>query len=65
MFLEARSEAPNTVGDAWFDVAKVQRTLGDSDGAADAAGEALALYRRKGNRPASSQAEAFIESIAP
>jgi tetratricopeptide (TPR) repeat protein len=65
MFLEARSEAPNTVGDAWFDVAKVLWTLGEPDESAEAAGEALALYRQKGNRPASSLAKTFIEAIAP
>jgi hypothetical protein len=53
------------VGDAWFDVAKVLWTLGEPDEAAEAAGEALALYQRKGNRPASSLAKTFIEAIAP
>jgi tetratricopeptide (TPR) repeat protein len=65
MFLEARSEAPDTVGDAWFDVAQVLRMIGKQGEAAEPAREALALYERKGNRPASAIARAFIEELAP
>jgi hypothetical protein len=65
MFLEAGSEAPNSVGDAWFDVAKVLRMTGKREEAAQAAREALALYELKGNRPASAIARAFIEELAP
>jgi class 3 adenylate cyclase/tetratricopeptide (TPR) repeat protein len=64
MFLEAGSEAPNLVGDAWFDVAKVLRMAGKPDAAAEAAREALALYERKGNRPASATVRAFLGKIS-
>jgi hypothetical protein len=65
MFVQARSEAPNFVGDAWFDFARVLRMVGKPDGAVDAARQALALYERKGNRPASVTAMAFIDELAP
>ena len=61
LYLEARSEAPNFVGEAWMDLAKVLRMAGKSAGSAEAAREALALFERKGNRPASASTRAFIE----
>jgi tetratricopeptide (TPR) repeat protein len=64
MYVGAGSEAPNSVGDAWFDLARVLRMAGKPDEAVEAASRALALYRQKGNRPASALASAFIEERA-
>jgi tetratricopeptide (TPR) repeat protein len=50
IFREA--EAPNWQGDAWMELAEILR----------AAREALGLYERKGNEPASAAARAFLES---
>jgi tetratricopeptide (TPR) repeat protein len=62
--LYADAEAPNFQGDAWLDLAQVLRSAGKPDEAKQAAREALAYYERKGNRPASASARAFIDAIA-
>jgi hypothetical protein len=38
---------------------------GKADEARQSAGEALAFYGRKGNRPASGTAQAFIDGLHP
>ena len=50
--LLAEAESPNFQGDAWMDLAQVLRMAGKPEAAGHAAGEALAFYERKGNRPA-------------
>jgi class 3 adenylate cyclase/tetratricopeptide (TPR) repeat protein len=62
--LYADAECPNLQGDAWMDLARVLRTAGKPAEAERAAGEALALYERKGNRPSSAAARAFMEELA-
>ena len=59
----ADAESPNLQGDAWLDLARVLRMAGKPGEAGDAAGEALAFYERKGNRPASANARAFIGGL--
>jgi tetratricopeptide (TPR) repeat protein len=61
MFADA--ESPNFQGDAWMDLAQVLRMAGKTGEAGEAAGEALAFYERKGNRPASATARAFIDAL--
>ena len=63
--LYAEAEAPNFQADTWMDLAKVLRMAGKLDEAAGAAHEALALYERKGNRPASASTRVFIDELAP
>ena len=63
--LLADAESPNSQGDAWFDLAQVLRMAGKPGEAGHAAGEALAFYERKGNRPASGTARAFIDGLSP
>jgi tetratricopeptide (TPR) repeat protein len=63
LFLAAGSEAPNIVGEAWMDLAKVLRMAGKGLQADEAAREALALFERKGNRPASASTRAFIAEL--
>jgi tetratricopeptide (TPR) repeat protein len=63
--LYARAESPNSMGDAWMDLARVLRTAGKHEDAGRAAREALALYERKGNRPASDSTRAFIDALGP
>ncbi len=46
-----------------MDLAKVLRTAGKAAEAAAAAGEALAMYERKGNVPASASTRAFIDAL--
>jgi hypothetical protein len=48
-----------------MDLAQVLRMAGKSAEAEQAAREALALFERKGNRPSSSAARAFIEVGRP
>jgi Flp pilus assembly protein TadD len=62
--LFADAESPNFQGDAWMDLAQVLRMAGKPEEAERAAGEALAFYDRKGNRPASGTARAFIEALS-
>ncbi|MGZ6543982.1 MAG: adenylate/guanylate cyclase domain-containing protein [Actinomycetota bacterium] len=62
--LYADAEAPNFQGDAWMDLAEVLRMAGKPVEAGYAAGEALAFYERKGNRPAAGTARAFIEGLS-
>ncbi len=61
--LFADAESPNFQGDAWLDLAKVLRMAGKPGEAGRAAGEALAFYERKGNRPASASTRAFIDEL--
>jgi tetratricopeptide (TPR) repeat protein len=61
--LFADAESPNLQGDAWLDLAQVLRMAGKPEDAGHAAGEALAFYERKGNRPASGTARAFIDGL--
>jgi class 3 adenylate cyclase/tetratricopeptide (TPR) repeat protein len=61
--LYAEAEAPNLQGDVLMDLAQVLRIAGKRVEAAQAAGEALALYERKGNRPSSQSTRAFIDSL--
>jgi len=63
LFVEARSEAPNFVAAAWMDLARVLRAAAKPVDAAEAAREALALYERKGNIPASASTRAFIREL--
>jgi hypothetical protein len=46
-----------------MDLARVLRMAGKPVEAAQAAGEVLALYVRKGNRPASQSTRVFIDSL--
>ena len=62
--LYADAESPNFQGDAWMDLAQVLRMAGKATDAEQAAREAFALYERKGNRPASATARAFIDTSA-
>ncbi len=62
--LYADAECPNFQGDAWLDLAQVLRMAGKLVEAGHAAREALALYERKGNRPASGTARAFIDALS-
>jgi class 3 adenylate cyclase/tetratricopeptide (TPR) repeat protein len=64
MYADADSECPNYQGDAWMDLAKVLRTAGKPAEAEQAAGEALALYERKGNRPSSAVARTFLQELS-
>ena len=59
----ADAECPNFQGDAWLDLAQVLRMAGKPEEAEQAAREALAFYERKGNRPASGSARAFIDEL--
>lgn len=63
MFADA--ESPNSQGDVWMDLAQVLRMAGKPAEAEQAAREALALYERKGNRPASESARKFIDELGP
>jgi tetratricopeptide (TPR) repeat protein len=63
--LYANAESPNFQGDAWMDLASVLRSAGKLPEAEEAAREALAFYERKGNRPASESARAFIAAPGP
>ena len=60
----ADAEEPEAQGDARMELAHVLRAAGRPSEAGDAAREALALYERKGNRPAAESATAFIEALA-
>ena len=61
--LMADAESPNFQGDVWMDLAQVLRMAGKLEEAGQAAGEALAFYERKGNRPASGTAQALIDGV--
>jgi tetratricopeptide (TPR) repeat protein len=61
--LMADAECPNFQGDTWMDLAQVLHMAGKPVEAGQAAVEALAFYERKGNRPASGTARAFIEGL--
>jgi len=63
--LYADAESPNFQGDVWMDLAQVLRMAGKPAEAEQAAREALALYERKGNRPASESAREFIDEPGP
>ena len=60
MFAEA--EAPDAHGVLWMTLARILRSAGKTEQAESAAREALALYERKGNRPATASTRAFIKS---
>jgi tetratricopeptide (TPR) repeat protein len=61
--LYADAQCPTFQGNAWLDLARVLRVVGKPAEAKEAAVEALAFYERKGNRPASATARAFIDEI--
>jgi tetratricopeptide (TPR) repeat protein len=63
IYAEAGAEAPQFVGDAWMDLAEVLRSAGRRAEAAEAAREALVLFERKGDRPTSDSARAFIDAL--
>jgi tetratricopeptide (TPR) repeat protein len=63
--LYANAESPNFQGDVLLDLAQVLRMAGKPVEAGHAAGEALAFYESKGNRPASGTARAFIDGLSP
>jgi hypothetical protein len=46
-----------------MDLGRVLRTNGKAAEAEQAAGEALALYERKGNRPSSAAARMFLQEL--
>jgi hypothetical protein len=60
----ADAECPNAHGDAWMVLAKVLQMSGNATEAGQAARQALVLFERKGNRPSSAAAQAFIEELA-
>jgi tetratricopeptide (TPR) repeat protein len=62
--LFADAGSPNFQGDAWMDLGQVLRMAGRVGEAREAAGEALSYYQRKGNRPASGTARAFIDALS-
>jgi tetratricopeptide (TPR) repeat protein len=62
--LFADAQMPNFQADGWMDLAKVLRMAGKALESEGAAREALALYKRKGNRPASAATRAFIEELS-
>jgi class 3 adenylate cyclase/tetratricopeptide (TPR) repeat protein len=61
--LYANAESPNFQADAWMDLARVLRSAGKPPEAGQAAREALALFERKGNIPASESTRAFIDEL--
>jgi len=50
-------------GDAWLDLAQVLRHGGQVEESAAAAGEALRLFRRKGNLPASARTIKYLADL--
>jgi tetratricopeptide (TPR) repeat protein len=61
--LYADAQSPTFQGNAWLDLARVLRVVGKPAEAKEAAVEALAFYERKGNRPGSATARAFIDEL--
>lgn len=58
------AEAPALQGEVRMELARILRMAGKPAEAEQAAREALALFERKGNRPSSAAARAFIEALA-
>jgi class 3 adenylate cyclase/tetratricopeptide (TPR) repeat protein len=50
-------------GDAWSDLGEVQAVLGNSDDAAKALGQALALYQRKGDATSATRAGRRLDEL--
>jgi class 3 adenylate cyclase/tetratricopeptide (TPR) repeat protein len=60
----ANAQCPNVQGDLWLDLAEVLRRAGKPSDAADAVRAGLALFERKGNRPAAAQARELLAELA-
>jgi hypothetical protein len=60
MFADA--EAPLNQGDVWMTLAQILLLADRTAEAEQAARQALALYERKGNVPATASTRAFIEA---
>jgi tetratricopeptide (TPR) repeat protein len=56
---------PEMVGDAWLDLAEVERIAGRQGGVREALGRALAAYEQKGLVPMAARARRELDALGP